>query len=199
MVSFYVPWLDAPTAHLVPTALGVAIVDTIAQTNRSVGLKWPNDVVVATGDEPELVGRKLGGMLSSSVVLDGDFQGVVAGLGCNVTWPPPFFDQLPEAAALDHLSGKPVTPRQLALSLVPTFDRQLQRVQTLGAGQLLDAYRTRCVTLGQRVRVEVGESVVTGRATDIDPSGSLLVDVDGRQQRIAVGDVVHLRSSSETN
>ena len=185
MVSFFVPWTQAQSAHLVPIALGVAAHDAVAVTGRSVGLKWPNDLVISRG---ALAGKKLGGMLSASVA-----AGVVTGLGCNVSWPPLGSAELPGAAALDHLDGEPVTVRSLGASLIEHFDRQLGLVQQFGADPLLARYRDRCVTIGQDVRVETPQEHVLGRATDIDPTGALLVEVDGQQHTVAVGDVVHLR------
>lgn len=198
MVSFFVPWSNAATAHLVPTALGVAIVGAAEASGRSVGLKWPNDVVIPAGaaeDDSvgELVGKKVGGMLSSSVVTNNVFRGVVAGLGCNISWPPPDFAELPEAAALDHLPGPPVDREVLAADLVSGFDRELTTIEERGPVELLDRYRHRCVTIGQRVSVEQGAERIVGRATDIDESGALLLEVEGRQRRIDVGDVKHLR------
>lgn len=196
MVSFFVPWTDAPSSHLVPTSLAVAIALVIEQAERPVGLKWPNDVVVGQGAGPELRDKKLGGMLSSAVVADGRFLGVVAGLGCNVTWPPIDSTELPDAAALEHLDGPDLELSSLAAALVSRFDGELSALERLGSQRLLDRYRDRCVTLGQRVRVEVSGTVLEGTATDIDPSGALLLDVDGHQRRVDVGDVIHLRPTS---
>lgn len=202
MVSFYVPWTDASSSHLVPTALGVAIAEAISMTGRSVGLKWPNDIVVARADtvvapgsdeQSPMLGKKLGGMLSAAVVADNALCGVVAGLGCNVSWPPLGFDALPDAVALDSLPGERVDREHLAADLIGRFDRELEAVHESGATRLLDRYRRSCVTIGQDVRVSLGDDTIVGRATDIDPSGALLVDVDGRQRRVDVGDVVHLR------
>ena len=205
MVSFFVPWTDARTAHVVPTALGVSVVDAIASSGRSVGLKWPNDVVVGARSAETagpLDGKKLGGMLSSTVSVGTNFAGVVVGLGCNVAWPPPNFAELPDAAALDHLpspSGDRVDRYALAADLVRRFDEELTNVQARGAEHLADRYRLRCVTIGQDVRITVGSDVIDGRATDVDPSGALLVDIDGRQKRIDVGDVTHLRPHRPTS
>ena len=199
MVSFFVPWSDAPTGHLVPIALGVAAAESIGATGRSVGLKWPNDIV-ANGERDivangETAGKKLGGMLSASVVIDGSTKGVVAGLGCNISWPPADYAELPDATSLNRLADAPVEPESLAADLIAGFDSELTGLQELGPEWLLSRYRTRCVTLGQHVRVEVAGDQIEGRATDIDPSGTLLVEVDGRQRKVAVGDVIHLRSA----
>jgi BirA family biotin operon repressor/biotin-[acetyl-CoA-carboxylase] ligase len=49
-------------------------------------------------------------------------------------------------------------------------------------------------TIGQSVRVELPESVITGRALDVMPDGRLVVlDDCGITHRFDTGDVVHLR------
>ncbi|MGB4675756.1 MAG: hypothetical protein WBH90_03430, partial [Aggregatilineales bacterium] len=54
---------------------------------------------------------------------------------------------------------------------------------------LLGAWRARCVTLGQRVRVETPGGVVEGTAEDITPQGALwLRDDAGQRHRIAAGE-----------
>ncbi len=198
MVSFFVPWFDSSSIQLVPIALGLGIVDTIGETGRAVGLKWPNDVVVSDRDGDaaaglKLSGKKLGGMLSTSVIVDNAVVGVVVGLGCNVSWPTTGTEGLPDAACLNDLVGNPVSVEQLAAELVTRFDAELEALTEFGTDRFLQRYRDRCLTINQDVRVDTGDGVIEGRCTDIDSTGALLLEVDGRQRRLSVGDIVHLR------
>jgi BirA family biotin operon repressor/biotin-[acetyl-CoA-carboxylase] ligase len=55
-------------------------------------------------------------------------------------------------------------------------------------------YREHLGTLGRRVRVELPDGVVEGRAVDVEPDGRLVVVDDcAVTHRFAVGDVIHLR------
>lgn len=186
LISFYVPWPDPATAHAVSTALGVAAVEAAAAVGCTVGLKWPNDLVIAAG-------AKVGGMLGNVVSGDGSIRGVVIGLGCNVSWPPAGLEGYETATCLDRLAAQPVDRVALATALISSFDAELDRVESLGASALHDRYRSRCLTIGRTVRVEQESGSIVGLATDIDPSGALLLEVDGKQRRVDVGDVVHLR------
>jgi BirA family biotin operon repressor/biotin-[acetyl-CoA-carboxylase] ligase len=186
LVSFYVPWPSAAEAHVIPTSLGVAAVDAIADVGRHVGLKWPNDIV-------SMEDKKVGGMLSEVVSVDGVFAGVVAGLGCNVSWPDPHDVDLPQATNLDVIGDGMVDREGLARALIAAFDVELDRVQTRGSERVYERYRVRCRTIGTMVRVERGDHSFTGMATDVSSDGSLVMTVDGVQRRIDVGDVVHLR------
>lgn len=198
LVSFFVPWSEAAEAHVIPTALGVAAVKAIDASGRTVGLKWPNDLLAISAD-PELSGRKVGGMLSELVTIDGQFAGVVAGLGCNTSWPTndPVVrserSELADATSLDALAETAVDREQLARALIYAFDAELESVASLGATSLQDRYRDRCLTIGTQVRIEQPDGVVVGMATDVDRTGALIVVRDGVQQRVDAGDVVHLR------
>lgn len=198
MVSFYLPWTDRDTLHAVPTALGVAVVEAMRSTSSSrlPLLKWPNDVVC----EFEGQDRKLAGMLSEVVIIDGEPRGVVVGLGCNVSWPTEqqvelHGDAIGSAIALDTLSDTPVDRMAFASTLVDDFAGELDRLESLGVDTTLDRYRSRCATMGRSVAIQMATDTVTGRATDVDRDGALLVEVDGRLRRFDVGDVVHLRPS----
>ena len=62
------------------------------------------------------------------------------------------------------------------------------------ASGLAAAYREACATLGRDVRVELpGPQVLEGRAVDVDADGRLVLDVGGRRETVAAGDVVHVR------
>ena len=197
LLSFYVPWADRDAAHIVPTSLGNAAIAAITSVvalrdgGSSIGLKWPNDIV----DDQD---RKLGGMLSSAVVVDGQFAGVVVGLGINVTWPLEAQPDLPDAAALVSLlaDGVDGIDRQaLAAELIKRFDRVLGTAETYGVVPVHDRYRRQCLTLGSTVTVHRADGDITGLACDIDPNGALIIDIDGRQQCVDVGDVIHVRPS----
>jgi BirA family transcriptional regulator, biotin operon repressor / biotin---[acetyl-CoA-carboxylase] ligase len=61
---------------------------------------------------------------------------------------------------------------------------------------LVAEWRRRSVTLGRRVRVDLGADDVEGTAVDVTADGRLVVEtVEGGRRTLAVGDVVHLRAA----
>lgn len=195
LLSAFVPWTDPTSAHLVPTALGVAAVDAVRALDIDLSIKWPNDLV-----ESGPPGRKVAGTLSEIVYSEsgGDCLGVVAGIGINVSWPTPddviAIAEVASATCLDQLAPRPVDRKVFVGDFVGHFDQQLTWLESLGAETLLDRYRRRCATLGQPVRIEYAdETSRVGRATDIDKFGRLVLDEDGTLTHVEVGDVVHLR------
>lgn len=196
------PDLAPQDTHLLALALAVATADAV-RTVASVGagLKWPNDLVVATPDGE----RKLAGILAESV-LEGDrVAAVVLGLGLNVAWGGRRPDDLADiAVALDDLH-RPVPDREdLLVAVVSAFDRSYTTLVAPPPGgtgfgglearaALVEDYLDHCVTLGRQVRVTLADGLVEGRAAAILPSGHLVVDVGDQHVEVAAGDVVHLR------
>ena len=162
------PWLPLLTGLAVATAVR-------EQAELDAVLKWPNDVLVE--------GRKVCGVLAEVPAAGA----AVLGIGLNVTTRP---DELPHAGASSlQLAGGATTDRDTLLRAVL---RALgAALADVGAGQA--AYRARCSTLGERVRVELpGGTAVEGVAQEVDEGGRLVVD----GTPYGAGDVVHLRPAA---
>jgi BirA family transcriptional regulator, biotin operon repressor / biotin---[acetyl-CoA-carboxylase] ligase len=156
-------------------------------------LKWPNDVLV--GD------RKLAGILAEQ---SPDGSAVVIGMGINVATPADALPVSPTGLAGTSLLVEGATVAREALLLEVL--RQLERWYIAFRADpdpvrtgLLDAYRPLCVTLGQKVRVElpIGR-FMTGVARGIDPDGRLLISDNPGDPPMAIsaGDVVHVRAAA---
>jgi BirA family biotin operon repressor/biotin-[acetyl-CoA-carboxylase] ligase len=141
------------------------------------GLKWPNDLL--------LDGRKLAGILAQRSPTR---EVVVVGLGLNVGWAPDGAASLADPVA----GGVAAHPTDVLCAVLDALDR----LATLGADELMAAYRRDLHTLGRDVRVEMPDgSTVRGRAVDVDGSGRLIVEAPGHRHVLDVGDVVHVRAS----
>lgn len=177
---------DATRWGWVPLLVGLAVRRAVRDlTGASVGLKWPNDVLVrANSREPW---AKLAGILCQAS--GGADPSVVVGIGINVHQST---DELPvDTATSLHLAGYDVRCEDLVVAVL----RALALVQREWDGvDEDDAYRAACVTIGQLVRVELsGDEAVTGTASDIDEMGRLLIDTPQGPVPHAVGDVIHIR------
>lgn len=116
------------------------------------------------------------------------------GLGINVHLTA---DELPVPTATslavlrpDHTVGRAELMARVLANLGALYDRwEAGRDDELAA-----AYSACCDTLGRLVAVLQGDrSSVTGRAVDVDAHGRLRVEVAGRIEVFAAGDVTHLR------
>ncbi len=114
---------------------------------KDVRLKWPNDLLLS--------GRKVGGIL-----IESSASKAICGIGINLTWAPDGAAQLDESRD------------QLLDRLRPAVEHWASAPAT----QVIARWRDLSDTIGKKVRIEVGDRVVEGTASDIDATGSLVVD-----------------------
>jgi BirA family biotin operon repressor/biotin-[acetyl-CoA-carboxylase] ligase len=171
-------------------ALGTALAaseacDPVAAT----GLKWPNDLIGADG-------RKVGGILIETIIEGDRLVGAVIGIGMNVDWRRAGMpDEIRDAAtSLADLGGGPPIDRVLLLDRL--LDRLSDELARLEDGQTpVSRYRARCRTLGEHVRVALGDRTVDGLAVEVDEGGALVVDSAAGRQRITSGEVQQVRGA----
>lgn len=145
-------------------------------------LKWPNDLVVGE--------NKLAGLLAE-VVVDRGPLAVIVGLGVNLT------SKGPEGVASTSVrdeAGVTIAPEALLDLVLEEIEARRPLLDTEeGQRALRREYEGALSTLGQCVRVELADRAVIGEAIGLDDAGRLIVSVEGVEQVIGVGDVVHLR------
>ncbi|MDX1614874.1 MAG: biotin--[acetyl-CoA-carboxylase] ligase [Candidatus Promineifilaceae bacterium] len=190
-VLFRPDWPAARAMWLMMIA-GLAAAEAIeAVAGITVGLKWPNDLMVA----PQGSWLKVGGLLLETALAGGSLHRAVLGTGINVNIPD---RQLP-AAAVPAASLLSATGRMTSrLDLLSSYLQRLeQRYEAIVGGQSPQPeWNRRLIVLGQSVSVsgEGDEQPVMGLAEGTDDAGRLLVRTEaGRLYAFAAGDVT-LRS-----
>ena len=162
---------------------GLAVADAIElQTGLQVGLKWPNDAVIA--------GRKVCGILSEIEFEGPKVSFAVVGIGINVNLDPALLPaDLPlTATSLSRELGAEVARLPLLQALLQKIE---ERYSMLGAAQSLHSqWAARLVTLGRPVTVSGTVPALEGMAESVDADGALLVRLaDGRLEKVLAGDV----------
>ena len=176
--------------HGATWAVGLAGRDACAEVTGVVPeLKWPNDLMVGE--------RKLAGILAEAVVAGGGVvDGVVVGMGLNVSWPAA--TDLPgelaeRVVALNHVTGSPVDREAVLDAYLRHLGGRVAEWEEQ-PDELVDAYRGALGTLGREVRVELAGETLVGMAVDVDHEGALVVvRAGGERHVVRAGDVVHLR------
>ena len=186
-------WRLAAIASL---AMAGAAEDTAGLVAGAVRLKWPNDLVIATGAPARV--RKVAGVLGETDGLGTADPRVVIGLGINADWVAADFP--PDLAATmtslrEAADGGPVD----TAALLDAFVARLEPgIEALRAGDFDGAAWThRQITTGRTIRVETSTGSETHRALGVDPAtGALIVEdraVATGQRRVLVGEVTHVR------
>lgn len=170
---------------IVPLVVGLAVTEAYESVGASPRLKWPNDVL--------LDGRKGAGILVERHAVAGRAV-LLIGCGLNLDWRGierrgEEIGWISVAEAIDGDVDR-VTVLVTLLSMLSGQLGQLDRRPEV----LLQSYRSRCATLGQRVRVEQpGRTPLEGVADDLDADGRLIVTTGRGRQIVDVGDVIHVR------
>jgi BirA family biotin operon repressor/biotin-[acetyl-CoA-carboxylase] ligase len=176
-----------------PLVTGVAVAAAIhAECALDASLKWPNDVLSGAGT-PGQTG-KLAGILAEQAG-----AAVVVGIGLNVSQSQ---DELPsdQATSLRLQGAARIDRPALLVAVLREFERWYLRWAAgpvpgdANRSGLRSEYLRLSATVGRTVRVELpGGTVITGRASDIDAVGRLLIDGEDGVQAVSAGDVIHVR------
>ena len=202
-------------APLIPLATGLAAVEAVdaylgvAGRPSPVGLKWPNDVLVADGSDSKLAGILVEARTDHETRPGGGSQlMVVIGMGLNVRWSTePPAEVLARGVTLELIQADyaradgddhqeslaPSARNDLLMEYLLALDRNLSTLaEPAGPETILDRYRRRCLTIGRTVSFVTPAASVTGRAESVDREGGLIVvDVAGEKHRLVAGEAHH--------
>lgn len=168
----------------------VALAETVASfIPQPATIKWPNDILVG--------GKKLAGILTEAACDSERLHHVILGIGVNLNYR---LAAMPNeirtrATSVAELTGKSVSRESFLRRLIHDLDRCYGELEETGFGALAPRWEAHFGLRGQRVRVELLDQVVAGRAIGIDRDGALLVeDEQGAVKRVIAGDVTALES-----
>ena len=178
---------DCPPAELMhlTCAVAVAMCDAVeASAGFRPAIKWTNDLVCEK--------RKLGGILTEiGFNAKGNADWVIIGVGINCRqresdFPEEIRDM---AGSLSMVSGNPVDRANVAAAMLESLARMWESLLSRKA-EILNRYRSDCMTLNRDVVLVRGEEKRYGHAVDIDKSGALIVRfTDGSLETINSGEI----------
>jgi BirA family biotin operon repressor/biotin-[acetyl-CoA-carboxylase] ligase len=175
--------------------VGVATLRALARCGvHGVGLKWPNDLVVAADTPHGTSLRKLGGTLIEMRAESAGPTHVVAGLGMNLALDPSLRQQIGVLghvpAELAQLLHPPPERNRLVAALLDEQIAAMQRFGEHGLPAFLEEFAAADVLAGQPVQLQGAQTAVeSGVVRGIAPDGALLVEQRGQIHRIIAGEV----------
>jgi BirA family transcriptional regulator, biotin operon repressor / biotin---[acetyl-CoA-carboxylase] ligase len=166
-------------------AVGVAVLRALERFDaRDIGLKWPNDVLVA--------GRKVGGVLCELRAEAGGPAYVVIGVGLNVRLGALARRAIAatgvQAADLDdaHISVK---RDAVVAALIDELIAAVEAFQREGLLPFIQAWRDADALHGAETQVVIGEALHRGIARGIDADGALMLETPAGVLRFVSGEV----------
>lgn len=174
------PAIPMVLSGLVNMAAAIDMADLLQSSHRiDACVKWPNDILVND--------RKICGILSQMEVEGEQVSYMNIGVGLNVNNNPEIEESI--AVSMKTLLGKPIPRREILEAFLYRFE---SRISAFDPSEIIDQWRSRNVTLGQRVRVSTIRDEVEGTAMDVDNQGGLIVQLDdGTCQTVMYGDCFH--------
>ena len=146
------------------------------------GIKWPNDILFH--------GKKLVGILTEMSASMEKIDYIIMGIGINTGMKKNEFPEDFREGATSFLNeGIDVSRKDLLAAILYELEKEYAIAQNAGFDKVLEDWKTLSVTIGQEVRVIMGNESYTGKAIDIDKDGCLLVDTGKGINRVLAGDV----------
>lgn len=164
-----------------PLLVGIGLARALERLGCRAHLKWPNDVLVG--------GRKVGGILIESISRDASgTAAAIVGFGVNhghraSELPTPFATSLREV--VDPLPPFEEVAAELAASVLAEIERAGDTAYARRAYQELTVHQA-----GDVVRCRIAHEDFEGVFLGFDERGFLRLAVDGRERRVASGEIV---------
>jgi BirA family biotin operon repressor/biotin-[acetyl-CoA-carboxylase] ligase len=152
--------------------------------DHGIGLKWPNDLLLAPWEKP----RKLGGILIETLLRQGDTGAdrfAVIGIGLNLATPPAA-DYRTEPAGLRSVLAPQTTANDLLHLLLPALVQGLQTFAARGFGAFTPEFAQRDVLSGRELQLSNG---VHGTGAGVDAEGVLWLQTPGGRVPVSSDEV----------
>lgn len=204
-VGYRPTWLEPDRAWRLAAIVALAMAEAAEAVGRlcerSIRLKWPNDLVIERGDGSVL---KLAGLLGETTGLGTDDSRAIVGIGVNADWAASDFPP-GLASAMTSLRVASGDRRIDRDTLLEEFLGRLEtRTAALRAGRFDAAgWVARQLTNGRPVRLDAPDgasTVVRALGVDVDSGGLIVADpaAPSGQRSVLTGEIVHLRLADDS-
>ena len=169
----------------VPQLLALAAAQTLEEEGFKPILRWPNDLL--------LNGKKVGGILCESVLLENRGRGMICGIGLNVNMPLEILNKIDRpATSLFVEKGQALDPSFLLESLQEVFVTYLDGFIQKGFADFFPFFLKRSAhKKGQLVRFHDNQELLEAWFDQLHPDGSIQLRLsDGRSKIFHAGEFV---------
>lgn len=181
MLPMSVLLIDPPERETLTARVGLAVcsaIEEVCGNTPTVGIKWPNDVIIAD--------RKVCGILCESLVI-GDRTCVICGIGINLSQTEEYFKTagLPHAGSLKTLTGISPDRRELFKKVANTVKKRA----AVPFSECYEEFKARLINLGRKVRIIGADGERSAVAEDVAPNGFLICRNENGVFEVGSGEV----------
>lgn len=159
----------------------VAVAEAIEKLAQiPCGIKWVNDVFIGE--------KKVCGILTEASLSfeTSSLDYVVLGIGVNIIPPPQGFDREIENIACAILEKNEIGFKsRLCAEIINRFYFYYDNIKERS---FINVYKTKSNIIGKNVDVFRGSEIISGKCTDIDDFGNLVVESNGETMRFSSGE-----------
>lgn len=166
-------------SFLAAVSLRLTLEKLLPESHKKIQNKWPNDLLID--------GKKIAGILLESDALSGFTKGfVVLGIGVNLISNPQ--QTIFPATNLQEFSLK-ILPEDFLKIFLDEFEILYQKWLDFGFDLIRKIWLQKAWNLGVEVTIKIDGKTQKGIFKDVDLQGNLILEMDGKVQKILVGDV----------
>jgi BirA family biotin operon repressor/biotin-[acetyl-CoA-carboxylase] ligase len=162
----------------------LAVAETLVSKKiQNVQIKWPNDILIN--------GRKVSGVLTELSAEKNKINYVIVGVGINVKQSENDFPHniRDTATSIKRETGEEFSRVEILKRLLVNFEKEYLLYKKNQLTKSLKRIRKLSSLLNQEVTLKWNDAAVTGRALDIDLTGSLLIQSGENKLSISSGEV----------
>ena len=180
--------IEARYLGLISLQTGVSIVEVLRQNGfETVYLKWPNDVICD--------GKKLGGILIETRVLDSGQFYLVIGFGLNVNQDMAQLDEQGKtqidqpAISLSQIADQKLDRQQLLLQIIPAIINAIQGLSNETFSHLTQRFSELDFLQGKEVCVKTMNDEQNGQYLGITETGLIRVQIGSSEEHFSAAEI----------
>jgi BirA family biotin operon repressor/biotin-[acetyl-CoA-carboxylase] ligase len=186
------PKFDISNTTLFPIASSLALSIAIQKTCKiSTELKWPNDITIK--------GKKLAGMLIDASFESNKIENLILGVGINFSVNIKEIERVlkktPNYYGISSLNEQKnkSKPLELIQSFLVELEKVYEKLNNNQTKEIILEWTKRSSTIGEKVEIETHNGKIKGEAIKIDEDGSLIINSNGKKNKVIAGDIIHLK------
>ncbi len=168
---------------LISLQVGVSIVTVLRQQGfKDSALKWPNDIL--------LQGKKLGGILIETKIIEPDLFYLVIGFGLNVTLDELDLQEIDQpATGLNQVSDRVPDRQQLIIDLVSQISQEVMAFDLHQTDSLIKRFNDFDLLRGKQVLVKTDIQEISGNYLGILETGQIQIDTGSDIQSFSAAEI----------
>ncbi len=165
---------------------GVVLCNVLEKYGTNPKIKWPNDIMI-DGE------RKISGILSESVIENGNISGIVLGIGVNLNANRKDVDSIPDrvATSLNLEINKDVNMQAFLEEFITEFFKNYDEFLIKGFEYIKKEYIRRNCFINKDLKIQILNNIKTGFAKGVNSNGELLLQTDDNKELVLnMGDIL---------